>query len=74
MKLAKDKNQQEHKGTRLLTIKEAAYRLGMAPSWVYRESKNGNLPATIISFGPRKRSIRVDSDRLEKWIDERRIA
>lgn len=54
-------------------IPEAAERLGMKPSWTHREALKGNLPAVITAMEGRKRSVRIDMDALEEWIEKRRI-
>lgn len=54
---------------RLLTVDEAAARIGMEKSWLYRHGKS--LPFAR-KLG--HRSLRFDARGLERWLRERRIA
>jgi excisionase family DNA binding protein len=53
-----------HQGAdRLLSVREAAERLGMSPDWVYRHAKQ--LPFTR-RVG--RRALRIDPDGLVRWL------
>jgi excisionase family DNA binding protein len=50
---------------RLLDVKEAARRLGVAPDWLYRRARN--LPFTV----PLGRTLRFSASGLERYIRQR---
>ncbi|MCL6443151.1 MAG: helix-turn-helix domain-containing protein [Alicyclobacillus sp.] len=50
---------------RLLTIKEAAQRLGVSDESLYVLARQGRFP--IVRIG---RSIRVDPEKLQAWIEQ----
>ena len=51
---------------RLLTVQEAATRLGVPPGWLYRRAKT--LPFTR-KLGPK--TLRFDPDGLARWVTRR---
>lgn len=53
---------------KMLTVPEAAERLGLAPPTVYGMISEGALPG--FRFG---RAVRVDEDELEAWKESRRV-
>ena len=54
---------------RLLTIREAADRLGIATETAYVLARRKELPSLKVGG-----SVRVDPVELEQWLDERRSA
>ena len=52
--------------TKLIGVNEAAERLAVPPSWIYRWSREGKLPS--IRLG---KYIRFDPAKLERWIHKR---
>lgn len=55
---------------RVLTVEQAAFRLGRSRWWIYRNKST--LPF-IVRFGPGK-GYGISEDRLEKWIRGRTSA
>ncbi len=55
---------------RLLTVREAAKRLGVSTSTVKRRIRDGSLPAVRIGTRPGQ-SVRVDPAELDHWIHQR---
>lgn len=53
---------------KMLTVKETAARLGLAPPTVYGLIDEGTLPGYKLG-----RSVRVDEDELEAWKESRRV-
>lgn len=51
---------------RLLTVPQVAARLQLSRQTIYRKIAGGQIPA--VQIGPRRSAIRVDEDRLEKWL------
>jgi excisionase family DNA binding protein len=57
----------------VLTIKEAAERLGLHPSHVYRMVRTGELPAyDWASAGSKQHLWRIDEKELSEWMAARR--
>jgi excisionase family DNA binding protein len=55
---------------RLLSVKEAAYLVGMSNVSLYRRIDSGALPAIRLGSGP-KAPIRISSADLAKYMSER---
>lgn len=53
--------------THLLTVHEAAERLGQHEETVRRKIREGTIPALRLGHGPRA-PIRVDEDELDAWL------
>lgn len=51
----------------LLDVRQAAKRLGMSPSWVYRAIEDGRLPT--VRLGNR---VRLRAEDLDAFVSERR--
>jgi excisionase family DNA binding protein len=55
---------------RLLTVKQAAFLVGMSPVSMYRRIDSGALPAIRLGSGP-KAPIRISSADLAAYLAER---
>jgi hypothetical protein len=58
---------------RLLTLKETGEILGWRKTRIHRAAATGELPAILLSKGPRRRSWRIRPSDLEKWLREREV-
>jgi excisionase family DNA binding protein len=52
--------------SQLLTVKEAATRLGYHPATVRKKIERGEIPA--VQLGGKGSAIRVPADELEGWL------
>jgi len=55
---------------RVLSVKEAAERLDVAPDTLYRWIARGEFPAVKIGNGPRP-TVKIPVDRFEEWLEAR---
>jgi excisionase family DNA binding protein len=58
---------------RLMRIHEVAQIIGWGKTRTHRAIASGEIPAILVSQGPRRRCWRVRPSQLEKWIEAREI-
>jgi excisionase family DNA binding protein len=59
---------------KLLKPKELQTILGLGKSIIYRMLASGVIPCVLVTEGQRRRSFRVRSRDLEKWMKVREVA
>lgn len=55
----------------LLTVLQAAERLGMKRGWVYLRIKDGSLP--VVEVGSGRSRLRIRSDHVQQFIESRTV-
>ena len=58
---------------RLIKPRELSEILGLGKSVVYRMLASGCIPCVLVTNGKRRRSFRVRSQELEKWVRTREV-
>jgi excisionase family DNA binding protein len=62
---------QETAETRLLTVPEAATRLGISPPSVWNRIARGELP--VVQLGGRKTAVRILAKDLDAYVEAHRV-
>ena len=58
--------------SRLLTVRQAANRLGVHEDTVWRRIRRGDLPA--VQLGGRGTAVRIDERQFEAWLEASQMA
>ncbi len=53
----------------LLTVVQAAKRLGVGPDWVYERINNGSIP--VVELGDTRKNQRIRESDLEAYVESR---